>query len=358
MSIFKNYNKGILKILRARIDLLNEQISHQLTKGEENEQVVRDFITSYLPRKYSVSSGLLIDSYGAQSSQCDIIIYDEQNHSNILFNEKTKIFPADLTYCTIEVKTTYSEKYLEEGIDNIVKTRRNINPVDKKFSYWKFNEKNGNTELAPCTPSLPISILFFLSHGGVKDPKIIKQHIEKQFKKVLEDNNNDWGVLPDMIFSLQHGIATRFKNISTHKEENLEYMLFAKQLQDKEGNIVQGSDGNPKSIEPISGYKKCKYFVDFKNNGIYDPDSNIINTPGKKIVLFTKKGKDNIPIELSEPEFYKWVKFGESSRVIDEARSFVAFLGSIEYLLDSKKIPSYPLFPYYLGVDSSKGELF
>lgn len=57
-------------------DGISSQIPHPGGKGAEREGVLSSFLAQYLPTRYSISSGQIMDLEGNISRQCDIVIYD------------------------------------------------------------------------------------------------------------------------------------------------------------------------------------------------------------------------------------------------------------------------------------------
>src|SRR2546430_2073339 len=56
--------------------LRSKLLAHPGELGAAREQVVRDFLSAHLPRRFAVSTGFAFDCAGAVSGQLDIVIYD------------------------------------------------------------------------------------------------------------------------------------------------------------------------------------------------------------------------------------------------------------------------------------------
>jgi len=56
---------------------VNSIFIHQGVKGEGNEHVLRELIKKFIPKRYGVGTGEVIDRNGKQSRQCDIVTYDK-----------------------------------------------------------------------------------------------------------------------------------------------------------------------------------------------------------------------------------------------------------------------------------------
>jgi hypothetical protein len=117
-SILQQYYRGITQQLRAEVDLINSLFTHQGEKGRGNETVLRELIAKFIPKKYGVGTGIVIDRNGKQSRQCDIVIYDAFSYPSLLSLTSIHLFPVDLVYATIEVKTTLNSQSAKEAIQN------------------------------------------------------------------------------------------------------------------------------------------------------------------------------------------------------------------------------------------------
>ena len=78
VNIIEQYYRGITQQLRSEVDFINSLFQHQGVKGEGNEEILRDLLRRFIPKRYGVGTGIVIDRHGNQSRQSDIIIYD--NH--------------------------------------------------------------------------------------------------------------------------------------------------------------------------------------------------------------------------------------------------------------------------------------
>jgi hypothetical protein len=138
MSIISKYYQGIYNQIQSEVEFINDLILHQGIKGEGNEAIIRELIKKFIPKKYGVSSGIVVDKNGNSSKQCDIIIFDNYQYPEIFTLSNIHIFPVDLVYAVIEVKTTLNNKQARLSIENI----RSI----KKLDYIKEQFRVSPTE--------------------------------------------------------------------------------------------------------------------------------------------------------------------------------------------------------------------
>ena len=95
------------------------QIKHMGERGSEREAVLKSFLSAYLPTRYGISSGEIVDYQGGTSHQCDLIIYDHYNCPLLLAGRDVRIFPAESVLAVIEVKSVLSAKEIEDSIEKI-----------------------------------------------------------------------------------------------------------------------------------------------------------------------------------------------------------------------------------------------
>jgi hypothetical protein len=98
-----------------------EVINHNLEKGLGNEQILRDLFKSFLPNKYGIAKGKIINYLGDQSKQCDLIIYDYENCPKLFIDENgNQIIPIEGVYGVIQIKTTLNRSTMEQAFENLL----------------------------------------------------------------------------------------------------------------------------------------------------------------------------------------------------------------------------------------------
>ena len=87
-------------LARAEAD---RSILHAGLRGSAVEHLISDFVGQYLPRRFAVTSGLVIGSDDSVSAQTDLIIYDQEQASPI--PSTTTVIPAEAVVGIVEIKT-------------------------------------------------------------------------------------------------------------------------------------------------------------------------------------------------------------------------------------------------------------
>src|SRR5262245_49166453 len=125
-SDLHKHRLGVLRALTARIELINASIGHRLTQGQENEEAIRDLLTSVLPREYGIGSGVIVGVDGESSKQVDIVVFD-RTRANLSLGTNSRLFFADQVLLAIEVKTTFTSgenSALSSALENIASVKR------------------------------------------------------------------------------------------------------------------------------------------------------------------------------------------------------------------------------------------
>jgi hypothetical protein len=86
-------------------------VSHPGDKGENREEILREFLLQHLPKKYGVLKGEIITPAGERTHSADIIIYDALS-APVLYRGKTAVVPIESVYGIIEVKSSLSKAEL------------------------------------------------------------------------------------------------------------------------------------------------------------------------------------------------------------------------------------------------------
>lgn len=98
----------VLKLRHA-----SRSIEHAPTVGSVNEEHWISVFRAYLPNRYEVNSGFVIDSLGARSDQIDLVIYDRHFTPTLLDQQNHRYIPAEAVYAVFESKPHLDKSYLE-----------------------------------------------------------------------------------------------------------------------------------------------------------------------------------------------------------------------------------------------------
>lgn len=103
--IVEEYWDGVVRRLQAEVDIFNRLIGHAGEQGRENELALARILENLVPRRLGIGSGIVIDSTGQRSQQTDIVIYDLADQPTIMAQTNQVLFPVEVVYAVVEVKT-------------------------------------------------------------------------------------------------------------------------------------------------------------------------------------------------------------------------------------------------------------
>lgn len=106
------------KKLRSEFEELSV-VPHNALKGHEAEDIIRKFLESHIPKRFSVGAGFILDPLGNISPQTDVIIYDAFNCPVYRASDEASIFPSNNVSVVIEVKSSLDKKELEDAWEKI-----------------------------------------------------------------------------------------------------------------------------------------------------------------------------------------------------------------------------------------------
>ncbi len=144
-NFLDHYFLSIYNKLEADALLFNRKLPQAGLVGSENEKALAELLQSFLPPRFGVeNSGIVIDRHGGESRQCDIIIFDNANFPSYL----RKVFPIELVYGVIEVKTNLTASEAKSAIDNLESVAR-LDFRPDLTSYWTTRSKEEGIQAEP-----------------------------------------------------------------------------------------------------------------------------------------------------------------------------------------------------------------
>ena len=113
-----NYFRLVSDELLIKLNQIKQFIKkHNPTIGTLTEEILREFLKTYLPKAISIEQGFIMTSTGELSKQCDIIIYDSHLYAPYYRLNDIVIVPTESVVAVIEVKTTITKQIFHEVIN-------------------------------------------------------------------------------------------------------------------------------------------------------------------------------------------------------------------------------------------------
>lgn len=123
---FQTAFKGMSDRMQIDFDYLRQVYQHRGNKGDSSVSILKKFLEDYLPQKYSIGRGEIIDSNGEHSDEQDMVIYDNLYCPKLIprTSEDPEIFPCESVYGVIEVKSMLNTGDIKKSIENIRSVKR------------------------------------------------------------------------------------------------------------------------------------------------------------------------------------------------------------------------------------------
>lgn len=191
-------------------------INHSLTKGEEREDPLIEFLQTNLPKTYSVVKGEVVDKYNDSSPQMDIMIYD--NSRNIPFYSGGHyILPAEALLASIEIKSKLTQEEARKIIKS-VSTLKGLKPFGQLPDISK--KQRPSEEKVTCRYFYSV----FAYDTDLAETDWAKSEMERIKRVALEESKD--ASLIDRIFVLNKGLINPCESIGKESKENAESLLY------------------------------------------------------------------------------------------------------------------------------------
>lgn len=156
--------------------------------GVPFEELVRGEIQRLLPKRYSVTSGRVLDRLGQTAGYCDVVVFNDTWFSPVKPSATQSAtgahLPVEGVYAVGEVKQTLTLQNLDQAMEKLVKCHRLHRP--RTYAH-RIAE---NRESAACPHGLTKPLFSFILAGGIPPNEKIEQiadrffEISKQLKRL------------------------------------------------------------------------------------------------------------------------------------------------------------------------------
>jgi hypothetical protein len=186
------------KQMRAEINKIRAKLKHAGNKGASAETICRQFLRQYLPRKYEIGNGEIIDTFGNRSSQSDIVIVDSAIHPFTFTEDEEGLFFLEGVTGVGEAKISLNSSHLNLALENSHRFK-----AMKQVSITEFHTNNMGSDHERFYSYKGSPPYFLLAFGTkIKLETIVKNINNYRF----QHNLGDFSVL-DAIFIVGHGVA-------------------------------------------------------------------------------------------------------------------------------------------------------
>ena len=186
--VLPEYFADVAKGLASKSDAIRRDFAtHNLSAGENREDEVEKILEGIFPKRFGVSTGLILSNDGVFSKQADLVIVDDQNNVALYPENRNKLWPVESVYALIEVKTQLGPR----DIDDAIVKGRTFKRLPRKFL-----NPHGNFSLQKIQASL-----FVIWAFESPSPKVVKENLSAALSDIPCEERPDFIVVPDRLMA-------------------------------------------------------------------------------------------------------------------------------------------------------------
>ncbi|MFB9164183.1 DUF6602 domain-containing protein [Arthrobacter psychrochitiniphilus] len=111
--------------LLAALEIVPDLTGHGTTIGDDSEANWSRVLREFLPARYGIAKGQVMDAQGGISDQIDLLIYDAQYTPLLAKTANGDMFvPAEAVYAVFEVKQEINKEFLKYAGNKIASVRK------------------------------------------------------------------------------------------------------------------------------------------------------------------------------------------------------------------------------------------
>ncbi len=125
---FIDYCLGVAQEFQARVSRMQVFVKHNLSSGNANEIILREFLSAHAAGNYHVGQGFICipSEDNKVSRQCDILIYNQNDFPLVYSDGPIKVVWPQSAGMVIEVKTNLVKNEIPTALENI-KSAKELN---------------------------------------------------------------------------------------------------------------------------------------------------------------------------------------------------------------------------------------
>lgn len=100
-----------------------KKLIHSAEFGAHREKICRNFLQLFTPPRLGISTGFVMTHNDLVSTQCDLIIYDQQHSVFIKSDDQQRFFPVETVVGIGEVKSNLSKKDFKSALVKLAKNK-------------------------------------------------------------------------------------------------------------------------------------------------------------------------------------------------------------------------------------------
>ncbi len=140
---FKSAFLQTAKVL-FRDDSKQNKLKHPGEFGTYREAVTADFLSAFLPQRFQIDSGFVVNCDGGVSRQIDIVVYDSELSPPLESRQRQRFFPIETVVAVGEIRSALTRERLIDGLHRLSEVKRlreGLGPAPTK-RWWGLTNRN------------------------------------------------------------------------------------------------------------------------------------------------------------------------------------------------------------------------
>ena len=210
------YFADVVRDLNQKSEAIRRDFaSHRPSAGGNREQLLQEMLSSYLPSRFGLDTGLISSSSGQFSNQADLIITDSHWNKPFYPSGPNRIWLVEAVYALVEVKSLLSPTEIS---DSIAKCRK-FKTLPRKWSNAKVGKQRDS--------------LFILWAFESPKSETLKENLTRLLSDVPVPEQPDFVIVPNQ-FVMNCG-SYRELAVLGHPKSNLRRQIIQQYGEDLKG---------------------------------------------------------------------------------------------------------------------------
>lgn len=147
---FKSAFLQTAKVL-FRDDSKRNNLKHPGEFGTYREAITTDFLSAFLPQRFQIDSGFIVNAEGRVSRQIDIVVYDSALAPPLESKQRQRFFPIESVVAIGEVRSDLTKERLVDGLQRLSEVKRMRNGAGSAPTqrWWGINKSEYDPATIP-----------------------------------------------------------------------------------------------------------------------------------------------------------------------------------------------------------------
>jgi len=186
-SLFETYWKLRMESAHRKMEAALELIEHKPSRGALAEDLVRELIESFLPKRWTTGTGFVVDEDKRPTLQLDVLLFDQNEYAPFYRDEHMVVLPKGSGPLAVEVKSVLNKEDLSDALGNVA-SLKGMDPT-AKANVFAFRGMTSDT---------------------------LRGHLMAHVEETKTNGTFNPNALPDMICLLQRRVVVRLQPSGGH----------------------------------------------------------------------------------------------------------------------------------------------